>query len=168
MKNSSLRALAAWSCGLLLTAACGAGPAPAAKETLVPVPPPPGPARSLPPATLIGVADTPKGTIVVDAEGRALYVYAEDPRSTARKRATPKCTGACAATWPPALAPGGMPVALPGITPASLGVVVREDGGKQITLDGHPLYRYSGDTAPRQTNGDGTDPAWRLATPPTR
>ncbi|WP_245633650.1 hypothetical protein [Amycolatopsis jejuensis] len=35
--------------------------------------------------------------------------------------------------------------------------MTRADGSKQVTLGGHPLYRYVGDSSPGQTNGQGLD-----------
>ncbi len=38
---------------------------------------------------------------------------------------------------------------------AALAVITRDDGGKQVTLDGRPLYRFSEDPAPGKVTGDG-------------
>jgi hypothetical protein len=37
--------------------------------------------------------------------------------------------------------------------------------GMQVLYNGHPLYRYSGDTAPGDTHGDGIEGKWHVATP---
>ena len=37
--------------------------------------------------------------------------------------------------------------------------------GNQIEYNGHPLYTFSGDSAPRQTNGEGLYGVWFVATP---
>src|SRR5947209_1453013 len=59
------------------------------------------------------------------------------------------CTAGCLAAWP-ALAPGSG--AQPG---TDFTMVNRSDGtGQQWDYQGHPLYNYVGDSAPRQTNGD--------------
>jgi hypothetical protein len=41
-----------------------------------------------------------------------------------------------------------------GVT-GKLGVIVRKDGAKQATYNGHPLCTYISDTAPGQAKGDG-------------
>jgi predicted lipoprotein with Yx(FWY)xxD motif len=49
----------------------------------------------------------------------------------------------------------GTPKAASGVTlPGKLGTITRSDGSVQATYNGHPLYTYSGDKAPGQTNGN--------------
>ena len=48
-----------------------------------------------------------------------------------------------------------------GLTGA-LGSLTRTDGAKQISLDGRPLYRYAGDGAPGDTNGEGIGGIWHV------
>ena len=64
------------------------------------------------------------------------------------------CTGACVTTWPPAIASrtAGLP--------AHVATVRREDGKLQLTYDGHPLYRYAGDTSTADANGEGLGGQW--------
>jgi predicted lipoprotein with Yx(FWY)xxD motif len=60
------------------------------------------------------------------------------------------CNGACAAVWPPVLAPGTPTVA--GKANAFLiGLTTRSDGTKQVTYNGLPLYYYAADTKAGQT-----------------
>jgi hypothetical protein len=35
----------------------------------------------------------------------------------------------------------------------------------QVTIDGHPLYTFSGDTAAGDTNGEGIGGVWFVASP---
>jgi predicted lipoprotein with Yx(FWY)xxD motif len=122
---------------LALTAACGAsgGTASAAPSTSNGS----GPVAS---------ASTDLGTILVDGRGRTVYEFANDTgtRST--------CDGACAQEWPPVMAPDALPTSLPGVS-GELGTTTRGDGGTQLTIAGHPVYTFSGDGAPGQTNGQG-------------
>ncbi|HTG42084.1 MAG TPA: hypothetical protein VK697_10790, partial [Methylomirabilota bacterium] len=67
---------------------------------------------------------------------------------------TSACIGACAANWPPVAAPSPLPTSLPGVT-GQLGTITRQDGSSQLTVAGHPLYTFAGDSAPGQTNGQG-------------
>jgi predicted lipoprotein with Yx(FWY)xxD motif len=93
---------------------------------------------------------TSLGTILVDAKGRTLYLFERD------KGGKSACYGGCASFWPPYLATG-KPTALGGAKKALLQTTRRRDGHLQVTYRGHPLYRYSADTKPGQTGGQGLD-----------
>jgi predicted lipoprotein with Yx(FWY)xxD motif len=96
----------------------------------------------------IAAQATALGVILVDGSGRTVYEFANDTNGTSA------CTGACAANWPPVAAPSPLPTSLPGVT-GQLATITREDGSSQLTVAGHPLYTFAGDTAPGQTNGQG-------------
>ncbi len=86
------------------------------------------------------------GTMVLtNAKGYTLYRFALDTSSTS------KCNGSCATYWPPVKGPV---TAGPGVT-GKLGTIKRADGSTQASYDGHPLYTYSGDSAPGQAKGNG-------------
>ena len=42
-------------------------------------------------------------------------------------------------------------------------VIVRDDGSRQVTYEGAPLYLFTGDSAPGQTNGHGVGDVWFVA-----
>ncbi|MBY8882570.1 COG4315 family predicted lipoprotein [Actinacidiphila acidipaludis] len=86
------------------------------------------------------------GTILVDGKGRTLYLFMAD------KTDMSTCTGACAAAWPPLLSKG-QPKAGSGTKSNLLGTSKRSDGTTQVTYNKHPLYYFSGDSKPGQTNG---------------
>jgi len=88
------------------------------------------------------------GTILTDGTGRTLYVFAKDTGTKST------CSGACASAWPPATT-NGTPTGGSGVTSSKLGETKRGDGMTQVTFAGHPLYYFSGDNAPGQTNGNG-------------
>lgn len=110
------------------------------------------PATTAPAAALgtIATADTDLGTAVVDANGMTLYLFEQDTGGTS------SCDGDCAAAWPPATVQGA-PVAGDGIDGGKLATTERADGTTQVTYDGHPLYRYAGDSEAGDTNGQGAD-----------
>ena len=49
---------------------------------------------------------------------------------------------------------------LDGVSAKLVGTVVREDGAKQITLGGWPLYRYIGDPKPGAWKGQMVSGTW--------
>jgi predicted lipoprotein with Yx(FWY)xxD motif len=85
--------------------------------------------------------------VLTDGHGLTLYWFAPDTPTMSR------CTGSCAAYWPPVL---GNPEAGPGIT-GTLGTVSRGGRTVQATYDGHPLYTYIGDNGPGQASGNNLD-----------
>jgi predicted lipoprotein with Yx(FWY)xxD motif len=66
------------------------------------------------------------------------------------------CSGDCAHDWPP-LTTAGMPTAGGAAKASLLGTIKRADGTREVTYAGHPLYYFAGDSAPKQTNGQGSD-----------
>lgn len=91
------------------------------------------------------------GQILVDGQGRTLYVYAPDAHSGGSK-----CTGACLAAWPPLVLSNGAvkPKAGPGVTASKLGTT-HTAGQTQITYAGWPLYTWTGDGGPGDATGQG-------------
>ena len=94
----------------------------------------------------VSAQPTALGTILVDAKGRTVYDFAADKTSAS------SCTGACAANWPFVPAPASLPTSLPGVT-GKLGTTIRVGGARQLTVAGHPVYTFTGDSAPGQTTG---------------
>jgi predicted lipoprotein with Yx(FWY)xxD motif len=87
------------------------------------------------------------GKVLVDSRGRTLYLFRKDAGGRS------SCVvAACAAAWPPVRAQG-MPLAGTGLSPAKLTTTARSDGAPQVLYNGHPLYRYTGDAKPGDTNG---------------
>jgi predicted lipoprotein with Yx(FWY)xxD motif len=103
---------------------------------------------TMPQSTVVATRGSALGQILVDSRGRTLYLFANDtsPAST--------CYGSCASYWPPAPA-SGAPHASGGATAASVGIITRSDGSKQLSYAGHPLYYFAGDTKAGQISGQG-------------
>jgi predicted lipoprotein with Yx(FWY)xxD motif len=83
------------------------------------------------------------GRILVDRDGRTLYLFTRD--STDRSR----CYGPCARAWPPYIV-RSRGRAGSGAQAQLLGLARRSDGSQQLTYNGHPLYYYIGDRRPGQ------------------
>ncbi len=80
------------------------------------------------------------GQILVDGQGRALYLFAADTTKDST------CYDACATAWPPMLADKGASInAMHGATASLTGTTTRKDGAVQVTYNGHPLYYFVGD-----------------------
>ncbi len=91
-------------------------------------------------------------TILTTFNGMTLYERTSDPAPGSN------CTGQCAHLWPPLLSNGTV------ISTAPIGgnlMVHMTANGEQVEYNGHPLYTYSGDTAPGQTNGQGVGNVWQ-------
>ena len=98
----------------------------------------------------VGVANENLGNILVDSQGRTLYLFRSDSGTKSA------CTGACAIDWPP-LRATGKPTVGGGATASIVATSVRSDGKSQVTYNGHPLYLFSGDQKPGDTNGEGVN-----------
>jgi predicted lipoprotein with Yx(FWY)xxD motif len=95
----------------------------------------------------LGTEMTSLGTILVDPKGKSLYTFAADSPGHST------CTGTCLTYWPAVMA-STTPAAVPGVT-ATLAVIMRADGGHQLTVNGWPVYTYAGDSGPGMTSGQG-------------
>jgi predicted lipoprotein with Yx(FWY)xxD motif len=94
------------------------------------------------------------GTVLVDQDGRTLYLFTNDTSSKST------CTGTCASTWP-AFVSNGQPSIGGSADDGKIGT----NSAQQITYDGHPLYLYSGDSKAGQANGQGIGGIWFAVTP---
>jgi predicted lipoprotein with Yx(FWY)xxD motif len=92
------------------------------------------------------------GTVLVNAQGYALYMFVPDHQ----RQVT--CTGYCAQTWPPVKLPASATLAAgPGVQSSLLGSDVDPAGGRVVTYDGWPLYGYTGDVQADQDTGQAID-----------
>jgi predicted lipoprotein with Yx(FWY)xxD motif len=105
--------------------------------------------------TEIKLADSSLGQIVVDGEGKTLYMFDPDAAGT------PTCYDDCATAWPPLLADDAAAVtAGTGLDASKITVVDRTDGGKQVKYGTWPLYYFANDAAAGDTNGQGRNDVW--------
>ena len=137
--------LAACSGGGATTAPASAAPvataAPAASDAASPAA---SAAAAAGPASL-ALADNALGKILVDGKGLTLYMFLA--------RGGPACTDTCATAWPPLLTDGSAPTLGAGLDAGDFGSITRDDGSKQVTFYGAPVYYFAGD--PYVSGGDG-------------
>ncbi len=96
----------------------------------------------------VNIGQDDMGDFLTDAEGRTLYTFSgsDDGMTDAEG-------------WE-AVEAGEEDTVGEGLDDSMLGTVDREDGTSQLTYNGYPLYRYSGDAASGDTGGQGMDESW--------
>jgi predicted lipoprotein with Yx(FWY)xxD motif len=101
----------------------------------------------------VRVAKTKLGRILVNGQGRTLYLYMKD------RGAKSACSRRCSQVWPPATV-SGEPTAGPGVAAAKLTTTRGADHRRQLVYNGHPLYTLTADVRPGQINGEGFLGTW--------
>jgi len=97
------------------------------------------------------------GSYLTDEKGMTLYLFKKD---VAGKSA---CAGACVEKWPLFAVET---VTVPeGVKDTDFGTILREDGKKQTTYKGLPLYYYFKDVKPGDTEGQGVYDVWHVVAP---
>ena len=143
----------------LLLAACGSSgktsikaPTAAASPTTV-APPTTGSQASQASITVKAASIAGLGTVLVNGDGRTLYVLDSEKDG----KITCTATGDCTKYWPAAALPAGTTrgIAGSGTQASLLGTAMSPAGYLQLTYAGWPLYTYSGDTRPGQATGQG-------------
>jgi len=103
------------------------------------------------------------GTVLVDAQGHTLYVFARD------KRRHVTCTGSCASFWPPLKQKGSVKATAGGSAKGSLiGSDKDPAGGRVVTYSRYPLYAYVGDHSAGTAKGEGLNVSgglWYMLSP---
>jgi len=97
------------------------------------------------------------GKFLTDAKGMTLYIFKKDsPGKSA-------CAGPCVEKWPLYYMEK---VAVPdGVKAGDFGTITREDGKKQTTYKGMPLYYFAGDKKSGDVTGQGMGGVWYVANP---
>jgi predicted lipoprotein with Yx(FWY)xxD motif len=139
MTRKYFAALASVGLAALAIAGCGGGGGSNSSST---------PAAASTSGAAVNSTNTALGKIVTDGKGRTLYLFTKDSGMMS------SCTGACASEWLPFTATS-KPAAGDGVSGAI--TLVKRAGAKQVALDGHPLYYFTGDQSAGQLNGQGVD-----------
>ncbi len=99
----------------------------------------------------------PIGSYLTDTKGMTLYEFKKDsPGKSA-------CAGDCVAKWP--LYYQEHVGATGDLKASDFGTITREDGKKQTTYKGKPLYYFAGDKEAGDMNGQGVKDVWFVAAP---
>ncbi|GAA3432231.1 COG4315 family predicted lipoprotein [Kutzneria kofuensis] len=98
--------------------------------------------------------------VVLNAANKVLYVFDKDEKNKSN------CTDQCKVTWPPVEIANKSKVFIAGINPKDLGTIRRpDDGNLQLTLKGKPVYTFSKDVKPFDTNGEAVGNTWWAVEP---
>lgn len=98
----------------------------------------------------IKVASSDLGDILVDSKGMTLYLYTPDGNDIDESQ----CTGGCASAWPPLTAKKAR------VGKGLDASLVAVNGSGQVAYNNQLLYRYGGDSAKGDTNGQGIGGVW--------
>jgi predicted lipoprotein with Yx(FWY)xxD motif len=97
------------------------------------------------------------GKFLTDSRGMTLYIFRKDSPGKS------VCVGPCVVKWPLYFRET---VAVPeGVNAGDFRTITREDGKKQTTYKGLPLYYFEGDKAAGDVQGQGLGNVWFVANP---
>ncbi len=107
--------------------------------------------------TDINLETTTLGRVLTGDGGRTLYFFATDADGKAN------CSGACVGNWPvyykETFTLGD------GLTATDFATVTRDDGAKQTTYKGWPLYYFKNDAKAGDVTGENVGNVWQVAKP---
>lgn len=107
--------------------------------------------------TLTAMSKEGIGSYLADAQGMTLYYF----KSDAPGKST--CTGSCLQRWP--VFYDGEITPPEGVAAEDFGSIARDDGKKQSTFRGYPLYYFVGDSREGDTGGQGIYSVWFVIDP---
>jgi predicted lipoprotein with Yx(FWY)xxD motif len=103
----------------------------------------------------VNLGDTSLGSVLVDGDGKTLYIFTPDAASAGKS----VCNGDCAAAWPPLLGDAA-PTLGTGLEAGDFTTITRDDGATQIAFYGMPLYYFAADAAAGDVKGQGLNDKW--------
>jgi len=135
-------------------AAAAAAPAPAAAAAPAPEAAPAPAAPEAPAGPVVNLAQVGNlGEVMVGANGHTLYAFTNDPEKQS------SCFDACAKAWPPLTVNADFAIT-DELQASGASTIDRPDGTKQLVMGKWALYYYSGDAAPGDANGQGSNDKW--------
>lgn len=101
------------------------------------------------------------GSYLTGADGMTLYIFTKDTAGDGKST----CNGDCASNWPPLVVATLDEVKADSGATGALALATRDDGTKQVTYKGLPLYYFAPDSAAGDTKGQGVGGVWFVAAP---
>ena len=99
------------------------------------------------------------GQIIVDGKRMTAYVWDKDTANSG----VSACTGQCATLWSPITSTSATPT-ITGVT-GTVAAITGVNGDRQITINGLPIYTFTKDAKPGDTNGQGVLNIWHVLSP---
>jgi predicted lipoprotein with Yx(FWY)xxD motif len=90
------------------------------------------------------------GGLLVAANGMTLYTFDKDAPGKSQ------CAGGCLAAWPALAVKDAAPLKAP------YSAITRDDGSKQVAMNGKPLYFYIADQKAGDATGDKSGGVWHV------
>lgn len=142
---------------VLALAACGGGGSSSGGSNPLPNPNP-SPTSSVNDANIPLIVPVGGSNAFVASNNKDTLYYLTSDTSTGQA-----CTVGCLAIWPPYMAASGA------TAQGNMTIITRADGtGQQWAFQGHPLYNFSGDNGPEESNGEGISQppgVWHVSRP---
>lgn len=107
----------------------------------------------------LAVAQTSLGEVLVDGQGKTVYVFDKDAMGATASA----CTDQCATTWPAVVTTAATPTG-DGVD-ADLASITGVSGEPQVTVGGLPVYTFAKDAAPGDVMGQGVMGKWWVLSP---
>lgn len=92
--------------------------------------------------------------ILTSSYGKTVYTYDKDQAGSGKS----ECVSTCATNWPPVYVEPGIMLS------GDFSTISRNDGQKQLTYKGKPLYFYAKDKNPGDKTGDNVNNVWHVVT----
>ena len=93
--------------------------------------------------------------ILTSSYGKTLYTFDKDQAGSGKS----ECVSTCADNWPPVYVEPGIKLS------GDFSYISRNDGQKQLTYKGKPLYFFVKDKNPGDKTGDNINNVWHVVAP---
>ncbi|WP_216188595.1 COG4315 family predicted lipoprotein [Polynucleobacter parvulilacunae] len=93
--------------------------------------------------------------ILTSSYGKTMYTFDKDQAGSGKS----ECVSTCADNWPPVYVEPGIKLS------DNFSYISRNDGQKQLTYKGKPLYFFVKDKNPGDKTGDNVNNVWHVVAP---